>query len=81
MENSKIPFNYFYQMFKEQFQKKIVEMIQSGIAERDSTDLEDILYFYLTAPLEKESRLSIYDKIIFEIYANYVELPDAPIDV
>lgn len=78
MENKKVPFNYFYVMFQDEFHKKVLEFERNKIG-NSAEILNDI--FNLSTDISINEKLNIYDQILYEICCNYISLSDAPINV
>jgi len=80
MQNEKIIFRYFYDMFQDIVRKEIIELERTKIGDA-AYDLSEIFDFYTNTQISKEEKLDLYNKGLFEICSNYVSLSDSSIDV
>lgn len=73
-------FNYFYEMFKEEFRKKIIFLEMNRLSEEEY-ELINIFDIYVSNSLAKEERLFYFDQSLFEICTNYISLSNSSITV
>lgn len=66
-----ISFRYFYDLFQEEFCKRINILKENRIGEEDELDS---CFPYFTNIVSNEERLSIYDEILYEVCASYITL-------
>ena len=78
MESNQILFNYFYRIFQDKFQIKMLEINKKRISTGDD---ELDIFDYFTMPITKEENLSIYNEVLFDICSDYVDLSESSIDV
>lgn len=78
MESNQIIFNYFYQLFTQKLNQKMLEIKNKRIYENnDEVDMFDLLF----TPITKEEKLTIYNEALFDICSDYVTLSGSCIDV
>lgn len=80
MNSNQIPFNYFYQIFKNEYRQIILKKERDKIG-KIADYLNEIFDFYGSISLGKNDQLSIYNQILFDICANYISLSNSLIDV
>lgn len=77
-----IHFRYFYDMFQEEFRKKVYIIKQTRIGNNDpEEELDNLFDIYWTNSITEEEKISLYDEVLFEVCANYVSLSNLDINV
>ena len=80
MQETKIPFNYFYIMFQEQFRKKVFEFELNKLGD-SANIINEIFNIGVVTDIPNNECINIYNEILHEVCCNYVTLSNSSIDV
>lgn len=80
MESGNVPFNYFYNIFQNEFRRLSLEKERMRIG-NTADQLSDIFDFYTSLAMSKEEKISIYNQILYDICINYVSISNSSIYV
>lgn len=77
----KVPFRYFYEMFRDEYQKVLVENMKDRVFE-DEAEIELLRIFPIEYAVDsKEEMLEAYNKGLFNVCANYISLANSSMSV